>query len=293
VSHSPNINGQSFRIDHSHVRARVGATIAVFAIAFVLVIYAQYASSRQADLIRMLGLFLGCFALIPLVHSVTETWFQSRVFRNISVRDQGCGIPADKLSKIFEPFYTTKRIGEGTGLGLSTAYGIVKQTGGYIFVDSILGQGTEFTLIFPAIDADPITQAPIVEVTPKAKVNHGCGVILLVEDEAPVRTFASRALKLRGHQVIEACSAEEVLEKLRDQSLRVDVFVTDIVMPGRDGPSWVKEALVERPNTRVVFVSGYAEDVLETQQASVPNSVFLPKPFSLDALTQTVQQQMH
>lgn len=211
----------------------------------------------------------------------------------ISVRDQGCGIPADKLSKIFEPFYTTKRIGEGTGLGLSTAYGIVKQTGGYIFVDSILGQGTEFTLIFPAIDADPITQAPIVDVTPKAKVNHGCGVILLVEDEAPVRTFASRALKLRGHQVIEACSAEEALEKLRDQSLRVDVFVTDIVMPGRDGPSWVKEALVERPNTRVVFVSGYAEDVLETQQASVPNSVFLPKPFSLDALTQTVQQQMH
>ncbi len=211
----------------------------------------------------------------------------------ISVRDQGCGIPADKLSKIFEPFYTTKRIGEGTGLGLSTAYGIVKQTGGYIFVDSILGQGTEFTLIFPAIDADPITQAPIVEVTPKAKVNHGCGVILLVEDEAPVRTFASRVLKLRGHQVIEACSAEEALEKLRDQSLRVDVFVTDIVMPGRDGPSWVKEALVERPNTRVVFVSGYAEDVLETQQASVPNSVFLPKPFSLDALTQTVQQQMH
>ena len=87
---------------------------------------------------------------------------------------------------------------------------IVKQTGGYIFVDSILGQGTEFTLIFHAIDADPITQAPIVDVTPKAKVNHGCGVILLVEDEAPVRTFASRALKLRGHQVIEAPRASRM-----------------------------------------------------------------------------------
>jgi two-component system cell cycle sensor histidine kinase/response regulator CckA len=211
----------------------------------------------------------------------------------ITVRDQGCGIAADKLSKIFEPFYTTKRIGERTGLGLSTAYGIVKQTGGYIFVDSTLGRGTEFTLIFPAIDPDPVSEMPPIEVNKKIKANHGVGVILLVEDKAPVRTFASRTLKLRGHQVIEACSAEEALDKLRDKTLRVDVFVTDIVMPGRDGPSWVKEALVERPNTRVVFVSGYAEDVLETQQASVPNSVFLPKPFSLDALTQTVQNQMH
>ena len=211
----------------------------------------------------------------------------------ISVRDQGCGIAADKLSKIFEPFYTTKRIGEGTGLGLSTAYGIVKQTGGYIFVDSAFGQGTEFTLIFPAIDPDPIVATPQSDPQKKANTRHDIGVILLVEDEAPVRTFASRALKLRGHQVIEACSAEEALEKLKDQNLRIDVFVTDIVMPGRDGPSWVKEALIERPKTRVVFVSGYAEDVLETQQASVPNSVFLPKPFSLDALTQTVQNQIH
>jgi len=212
---------------------------------------------------------------------------------SISIQDKGCGIASDKLQKIFEPFYTTKRTGEGTGLGLSTVYGIVKQTGGYIFVDSAVGQGTEFTLIFPAIDPDPIVATPQSDPQKKANTRHDVGVILLVEDEAPVRTFASRALKLRGHQVIEACSAEEALEKLKDQNLRIDVFVTDIVMPGRDGPSWVKEALIERPNTRFVFVSGYAEDVLETQQASVPNSVFLPKPFSLDALTQTVQNQIH
>ena len=122
---------------------------------------------------------------------------------------------------------------------------------------------------------------------------YGDGVILLVEDEAPVRTFASRSLQLRGYKVIEAASAEEALDQLKDPNLQIDVFVTDIVMPGRDGPSWVKEALEQRPNTRVVFVSGYAEDVLDTQQAAIPNSTFLPKPFSLDELTPTVQQQFH
>jgi len=211
---------------------------------------------------------------------------------SIRVADQGCGISADKLSKIFEPFYTTKRTGEGTGLGLSTAYGIVKQTGGYIFVDSQVGQGTEFRLIFSAFDP-PHTQKMAVAIPKSPKnVKFAGGVILLVEDEAPVRTFAARALKLRGYDVIVAACAEEALEKLKDNDLRIDVFVTDIVMPGRDGPSWVKEALINRPNTRVVFVSGYAEDVLETQQASMPNSVFLPKPFSLERLTETVQKQL-
>lgn len=202
-------------------------------------------------------------------------------------------IAKDKLTKIFEPFYSTKRTGEGTGLGLSTVYGIVKQTGGYIFVDSEEGQGTEFNLILPVFDGQ-VSEKP--EIIPKPNVQprtYGDGVILLVEDEAPVRTFASRALQLRGYQVIEAASAEDALEILNDPDLQIDVFVTDIVMPGRDGPSWVKEALEKRPNTRVVFVSGYAEDVLDTQQAAIPNSVFLPKPFSLDDLTETVQKQFH
>ena len=168
----------------------------------------------------------------------------------------------------------------------------MKQTGGYIFVDSQVGQGTEFRLIFPVFDPPKAQQ--LVSNTPQApkNVKFTGGVILLVEDVAPVRTFAARALKLRGFDVIEASCAEEALERLTDPNLDIDVFVTDIVMPGRDGPSWVKEALVMRPDTRVVFVSGYAEDVLETQQASVPNSVFLPKPFSLERLTDTVQKQL-
>ncbi len=119
------------------------------------------------------------------------------------------------------------------------------------------------------------------------------GVLLLVEDEAPVRAFASSALRLRGYTVIEAENAEQALQQLEDRSLDVDVFVTDVVMPGMDGPSWVREALRDRPETRVVFVSGYAEDALSDDQSRIPNSVFLAKPFSLKALTETVQRQLH
>ncbi len=212
----------------------------------------------------------------------------------VTVSDQGIGIPSDKLQKVFEPFYTTKRTDEGTGLGLSTAYGIVKQTGGFIFVDSFVGQGTTFTLYLPAQDpqeevARDTADDNLVKPTPA----HGEGVILLVEDEAPVRAFASRALRMRGYTVLEAESAEAALETLADETLNIDVFVTDVVMPGMDGPSWVKQALKQRPDTRVVFVSGYAEDSFDETQSRIPNSVFLPKPFSLTDLADTVHRQLH
>ncbi|MGC3937195.1 ATP-binding protein [Roseobacter sp. EG26] len=211
----------------------------------------------------------------------------------VQVSDDGVGIPSDKLQKVFEPFFTTKRTGEGTGLGLSTAYGIIKQTGGYIFVDSTVGTGTCFTLYFPVLE-HPETAAPAErQIAAKPTGKHGDGVILLVEDEAPVRAFASRALRLRGYTVLEADSAEAALKTLEDASLNVDVFVTDVVMPGMDGPSWVREALKERPGVRVVFVSGYAEDSFGETQIKIPNSVFLPKPFSLNDLTDTVHQQLH
>ncbi len=208
----------------------------------------------------------------------------------IRVTDTGVGIPEDRLQKIFEPFYTTKKVGEGTGLGLSTAYGIVKQSGGFIFVDSVLGQGSTFQIYFP------INDAPAEEQAARAKrvvMKQGEGVVLLVEDEAPVRAFASRALRMRGYTVLEAENAEAALKTLEDPGLEVDIFVTDVVMPGMDGPSWVKQALETRPNVRVIFVSGYAEDYLSETQARVPNSVFLAKPFSLTDLTATVQGQMH
>ncbi len=211
----------------------------------------------------------------------------------VRVVDQGTGISPDKLQKVFEPFFTTKRTGEGTGLGLSTAYGIVKQTGGFIFVDSTLGKGTCFSLLFPVLDGAPMALEKPAVPAKVAAPSHGDGVILLVEDEAPVRAFASRALRLRGYTVLEADCAESALKTLEDTDLNVDLFVTDVVMPGKDGPSWVREALKSRPEVRVVFVSGYAEDRLNNDQAAIPNSVFLPKPFSLNELTETVHKQLH
>ncbi|WP_245840953.1 ATP-binding protein [Puniceibacterium sediminis] len=211
---------------------------------------------------------------------------------SVKVTDAGVGIPRDKLQKVFEPFFTTKRTGEGTGLGLSTVYGIVKQTGGFIFVDSILGSGSCFTLLFPSHEILPGAADSPTAKAPKLKARQGNGVVLLVEDEAPVRAFASRALRLRGYTVIEAESAEDALRLLDDDSLVVDVFVTDVVMPGMDGPTWVKLALEARPEVKVVFVSGYAEEVFGEDKNRVPNSVFLPKPFSLNELTETVYQQL-
>jgi two-component system cell cycle sensor histidine kinase/response regulator CckA len=117
--------------------------------------------------------------------------------------------------------------------------------------------------------------------------------ILLVEDEAPVRAFAARALRLKGYSVIEADTAEAALEVLADPAVAVDLVVTDVVMPGMDGPTWVREALRDRPEMRVVFVSGYAEESLNDAHARIPNAVFLAKPFSLGDLTATVQRQLH
>ncbi|SPJ28672.1 hybrid sensor histidine kinase/response regulator [Falsiruegeria mediterranea] len=211
----------------------------------------------------------------------------------VKVRDEGIGIAPDKIQNVFEPFYTTKRTGEGTGLGLSTAYGIIKQTGGYIFVDSVEGQGTEFIIYFPVHDQSERIETQPKEDQKNPAARHGEGVVLLVEDEAPVRAFASRALRLRGYTVLEAESAEDALKTLKDPDLSVDVFVTDVVMPGLDGPTWVREALKERPQVRVVFVSGYAEGAFGDCDPDIPNSVFLPKPFSLNQLTETVHQQLH
>ncbi len=206
----------------------------------------------------------------------------------IDVADTGCGIPADTLEKIFEPFYTTKRQGEGTGLGLSTVYGIIKQTGGFIFAESEPGAGAVFSIYLPRSDEAPPETAAVAP-TPEAQDNTGHGVVMLIEDEAPVRAFASRALKLRGYEVLEAASAEEALALLADETLHVDVLVSDVVMPGMDGPTCVREARKMRPDVRVVLVSGYAEDALKRSMDGIENCSFLPKPFSLNDLTARVK----
>ena len=241
----------------------------------------------------------------------------------IRVIDEGVGIPPDLIEKVFEPFFTTKRTGEGTGLGLSTAYGIVKQMGGYIFADSVEGAGTTFSLYFAMEaggarpEADPGLSATILaqhartgrnaRKTPEDAVDAaapsparggvedtrvlpagGGAIVLLVEDEAPVRAFAARALRMQGYQVIEAESGEQALEFLADTELRVDIFVTDVVMPGLDGPGWVAEAIRARPGTPVVYISGYTEDTVSAGLARTPRSTFLGKPFSLEQLSTSI-----
>lgn len=205
----------------------------------------------------------------------------------IRVVDSGTGIPADIMPQIFEPFFTTKRTGEGTGLGLATVYGIVKQSGGFIFVDSAHGEGTEFQLWFPLCTA-PAEMAP--KVAPRRRATAE-GVVLLVEDEAPVRAFAARALRLRGLTVLEAASGEQALE-IAAGDVRIDIFVTDVILPGMTGPEWVEQALATRAGTPVVFISGYAADAPSEAQGRIPASVFLSKPFSLAELSETVGAQM-
>ena len=229
-----------------------------------------------------------CRLAVPLERDSVEV--PAGRYVKVQVRDAGVGIEPTQLPKIFEPFFTTKRTGEGTGLGLSTAYGIVKQTGGFIFVDSTLGEGTVFTLYFPAarVAAAPAPVAKPAAPRPPMAEAGPQGVVLLVEDEAPVRAFASRALRLHGYTVIEAEDAEAALKIADDPGAAIDIFVTDVIMPGMDGPTWVRRALADRPGTPVIFVSGYAEDALDGASETIPGSMFLPKPFSLSALSKTV-----
>ena len=211
----------------------------------------------------------------------------------VTVADQGSGIAPDVLGKIFEPFFTTKRVGEGTGLGLSTAYGIVKQTGGYILCDSSLGEGTTFTIYLPVhFGTDIAPEEPAPAAAPVKMSACPDQHVLLVEDEAPVRAFASRALKLRGYQVIEASSGEQALSLLTDDRLKIDLFVSDVVMPGLDGVSWVRHALKDRPGTRVIFMSGYTEDVFEDGRNPIDGASFLQKPFSLTDLIAAVGEKL-
>ncbi|MEM7544531.1 MAG: ATP-binding protein [Pseudomonadota bacterium] len=210
----------------------------------------------------------------------------------ITVADEGTGMDPDTRAKAFEPFFSTKPTGEGTGLGLSTAYGIIKQTGGFIFIDSEVGTGTSFTILIPRISAEQASMPDEGDAAArKTAVDlSGAGRILLVEDEAPVRAFATRALRLRGYEVIEAEHAEAALTILGDGDVDIDLIISDVVMPGLDGPTWVREARNSHPDLGVIFTSGYNEDVFRKGINGLENCSFLPKPFSLDELSSAVKR---
>lgn len=207
----------------------------------------------------------------------------------IEVEDNGCGIAENNLNKIFEPFFTTKEIGEGTGLGLATVYGIVKQTGGFVFVDSEVGKGTTFLLLLKALELEELGEASDVkQIDMLEKDLTGKGTILIVEDEDPVRMFAKRALENKGYNVLEADSGEAGFEVLKNTDAKIDLLITDVVMPNMDGPTLVNAARKDRPDMPVIFISGYAEDMFR-KDLEAEEFQFLPKPFTLKALAETVK----
>lgn len=208
----------------------------------------------------------------------------------LSVSDTGTGIAPDLLPKIFEPFFTTKEVGKGTGLGLSTVYGIVKQSGGFIFADSILGEGTSFVIYLPVHVADAGQLAEPVRPKEKPSELWGSGTILLVEDEDMVRSVAERALSRQGYDVVTATNGEEGLSILKDRA-NIDLLISDVVMPVMDGPALGRQARALYPELPIVFMSGYAEEQLR-QSIALENVEFLPKPFSVQRLAEIVRDAM-
>jgi two-component system cell cycle sensor histidine kinase/response regulator CckA len=207
----------------------------------------------------------------------------------IEVEDTGTGIPPEVKDKIFEPFFTTKEVGKGTGLGLAMVYGIVKQTGGFVFCESAIGEGTKFSILLPReIEAQAEPAAlPAAAQAPPADLT-GNGTILLVEDEEAVRAFSARALTSRGYTVLQASSGIEALELVEHHAGQIDLVVSDVVMPEMDGPTMFGELRKRGVKAKVIFVSGYAEEAF----ANLPEGEdfsFLPKPFSLKQLIEAVK----
>jgi two-component system, cell cycle sensor histidine kinase and response regulator CckA len=211
------------------------------------------------------------------------------------LEDTGTGMSPDVLEKIYEPFFSTKEVGKGTGLGLSTVYGIVKQTGGFIFCESKVAEGTRFRIYLPRHYREAQKEEDEIragERKPKKQDLTGKGTVLLVEDEDAVRAFASRALASRGYEVLEADSGETALKVFGDNHDKIDLVLSDVVMPGMDGPTLLKELRKRGAKTKIVFISGYAEDAFEKNLEGQTDFAFLPKPFTLKQLAEAVKEAM-
>jgi signal transduction histidine kinase len=203
----------------------------------------------------------------------------------LTVADSGCGMDESTKARVFEPFFTTKELGKGTGLGLATVYGVVKQSGGYIWVDSAPGQGTRFEIFLPQNAAAP--QLPS-EDEPAAKYSNGVGTVLLAEDEEAVRELASEFLRSSGYQVIAGKDGLDALEKAEQETGAIDVLVTDVVMPRMRGTELAQRLKRAHPRMKIVYMSGYLEH--NSDEGFVSDSAHLQKPFSRDLLLKKMRE---
>ena len=212
----------------------------------------------------------------------------------IEVEDTGCGMTPEIMAKIFDPFFTTKAVGKGTGLGLASVYGIVQQTGGYIVPESTPGEGTTFRIYLPRHHLEPEEE---VEPLPSAKKPRprdltGTGRVLLVEDEDAVRRFAFAALKSKGYEVLQAADGVEAMEVMAAHGNKVDIVVSDVIMPEMDGPTLMKELRKIDPHLKFIFVSGYPDDAFKQNLDPEADFTFLPKPYNLAQLAAQVKEQL-
>jgi CheY-like chemotaxis protein len=205
----------------------------------------------------------------------------------LTVGDTGHGMDRETLAHAFEPFYTTKGIGRGTGLGLATVYGIVKQSDGYVWAESVPGEGTTISVFLPETDepAEPVTDG-----TALAAAAAG-DVVLVVEDDAAVRATAARALREAGFQVLEADSGPRALELLGGEA-RPSLVLSDVVMPGMAGSELAARVAQLAPGTPVLFTSGYTDGEIVRRGLLEPGVAFLPKPFSPESLVRAVQARL-
>ncbi len=211
---------------------------------------------------------------------------------SIAVSDSGCGISKENMSRIIEPFFTTKDVGQGTGLGLATVYGIIRQTGGFLAIDSVIDEGTTFTIYLPRLSEKEVNAAA------QEKVEHveeavgdltGTARLLLVEDEDAVRTFSTRALVNKGYEVLAAENGEAALRLMDNQDNKeIDLMITDVMMPDMDGPTLAQRMRQDSPNLRIIFISGYTEEKLKDHMGK--GISFLPKPFTLKQLAAKVKE---
>jgi len=205
----------------------------------------------------------------------------------LAVSDTGVGMTPETIPQIFEPFFTTKEEGEGTGLGLATVFGIVKQTGGDIRVESEPGRGTTFKIYLPQART-PLERLP--SISAGTRPSRGSETILLVEDEELVRNLEREVLEQSGYTVLEAGSPSQALELADDHHGAIDLLLTDVVMPHLSGPELAEQLGAQRPTMKILYTSGYAANMIAQQGVLEPGTAFIPKPLTPTSLTHKVRE---